>query len=468
MNFKEWLILTEKIMIKDQEFRDPLLALQQIQKTHPNPKNLAVTFTAIDKVGLNPKNKWKTPLGIYLYPIDYVIGKQMDVPFAGAEPHINVCEFTRPEKILHMTSDVSKQDGMELLNVFPKEQVDQASEGVGYYDFRSNYSKLWLVTRKLAKEKPTQWNINLRKCGIDGFMDHGTGTIHINEPTQCVVFSADNLKLLHSIDNPRYYKTTDKFGIDKYNIRKDKYEIKKMSDEQIIGLLQSRRTLDITNLLQDATDKGKRAELIIKYKTELSDDNIKDLLDSVTDKEKDKIAELIITYKKEITDYNFRVLLGNTDDRDKIIKLIINKLSKIDIENGVRDLINYAKDKDKIAEYIIEKKPELSDDNFFHLLYHATKKDEIVELIIENKPELSDLNVTKLLSFAINKDKIAERLQKETDNISKISYENVSGLIKYATEKKQMAQIINKYHQNKTPEIQKEIDKYLTQTQAAK
>ena len=458
-------------MIKDQEFRDPLLALQQIQKTHPNPKNLAVTFTRIDKVGLNPQNKWKTPLGIYLYPIDYVIEKKMNVPFAGDQPYLNVCEFTRPQKILHMTSDVSSQKGMELLNVFPKEQVDQASESVGNYDLRSNYSKLWLVTKAIANDKPTQWNINLRKCGIDGFMDHGTGTIHINEPTQCVVFSADNLKLLHSIDNPRYYKTTDKFGVDKYNIRKDKYEIKKMSDEQIIGLLQSRRTLDITNLLQDATDKGKRAELIIKYKTELSDDNIKDLLDSVTDKEKDKIAELIIKYKTEITDYNFRVLLGNTDDRDKIIKLIINKLSKIDIENGVRDLINYAKDKDKIAEYIIEKQPELSDDNIFHLLYHATKKDEIAELIIKNKPELSDWNVTKLLGFAINFDKIAERLQEKTDNISKLSYDNVSSLIKYATDKKQkqMAQIINKYHQNKTPEIQKEIDKYLQpQTIAAK
>ena len=471
MNFKHWLILTEKIMIKDQEFRDPLLALQQIRKTHPNPENLAVTFTRIDKVGLNPKNKWKTPLGIYLYPIDYVIEKKMNVPFAGDQPYLNVCEFTRPQKILHMTSDVSSQKGMELLNVFPKEQVDQASESVGNYDLRSNYSKLWLVTKAIANDKPTQWNINLRKCGIDGFMDHGTGTIHINEPTQCVVFAADNLKLIHSIDNPRYYKTTDKFGVDKYNIRKDKYEIKKMSDEQIIGLLQSRRTLDITNLLQDATDKGKRAELIIKYKKELSDDNIKDLLDSVTDKEKDKIAELIIKYKTEITDYNFRVLLGNTDDRDKIIKLIINKLSKIDIENGVRDLINYAKDKDKIAEYIIEKQPELSDDNIFHLLYHATKKDEIAELIIKNKPELSDWNVTKLLGFAINFDKIAERLQEKTDNISKLSYDNVSSLIKYATDKKQkqMAQIINKYHQNKTPEIQKEIDKYLQpQTIAAK
>ena len=289
MNFKEWLMLTEKIMIKDQEFRDPLLALQQIRKNHPNPENLAVTFTRIDKVGLNPQNKWKTPLGIYLYPIDYVIEKQMDVPFAGDQPHINVCEFTRPEKILHMTSDIN-QDGMKLLNVFPKEQVDQASESVGNYDLRSNYSMLWLVTKAIANDKPTQWNINLRKCGIDGFIDHGTGTIHINEPTQCVVFSASALKLLHSIENPRYYKTTDKFGIDKYNIRKDKYNIKKMEDEQIIGLLKSRRNLDVYTLLQSAKDedKDKIAEIIVNNIPELTINDVGSLLDNTYDK--DKIA----------------------------------------------------------------------------------------------------------------------------------------------------------------------------------
>ena len=55
MNFKEWLLITEKIMIKDQEFRNPILALQHIQKIHSNPENLVVTFTKIDKVGINPQ-----------------------------------------------------------------------------------------------------------------------------------------------------------------------------------------------------------------------------------------------------------------------------------------------------------------------------------------------------------------------------------------------------------------------------
>ena len=172
MNFKEWLTLTEKIMIKDQEFREPLLALQYIQKNNPNSENFAVTFTAIDKVGINPTSGYETPIGIYFYPLDYVVKRKMNVPFAGDQPHINVCEFKRPEKILHMTSDVSNQKGMELLNVFPKEQVDQAIKNAGEYEIRSNYSKFWAVTKIIANNKPTQWNVNFRKCGIDGFVDH--------------------------------------------------------------------------------------------------------------------------------------------------------------------------------------------------------------------------------------------------------------------------------------------------------
>lgn len=357
MNFKSWLILTEKIMIKDKELRDPLLALQHIQKTHPNPENLAVTYTAVDKVGLNPKNKHDTPLGIYLYPLDYVIEKKMNVPFAGDQPHINVCEFARPHKILQMTSDVSNQRQVDILPLFfPKEDVDQASKSIGKYELRSNYSKLWLMTKILSDDKPTQWNANLRKCGIDGFVDHGTGTIHSNEPTQCVVFAANALKLLHSIDNPMFNKKTNE----------KKYDIGKMSDEQIIRMLQSYTDLNIKNFFQSEKYTDRTAELIIKYKSELSTENI-------------------------------TVLLHKAIDKDKIAESIINKKQNISIGD-----------------------------------------------------------VSYLLHYAINKEKIAGLIG--ADNISKLPVNNIAYVLKYSNK---TAQIINKYHTKKTPEIQKIIDKAL-------
>ena len=431
MNFKEWLLLTEKIMIKDQEFRNPLIALKHIQKTHPNPENLAVTFTKIDKVGINPKNEHNTPLGIYLYPLDYVIQKQMNVPFAGNEPNINVCEFTRPQKILHMNLDKSKQDGMELLNVFPKEQVDQASENIDNYEIRSNYSKFWAVTRMLAKEKTTQWNINFKKCGIDGFVDHGTGTIHPNEPTQCVVFAANALKLLHSINNPAFDKTTDKFGVNTYKTKTFNYDGKKMEDEQIIRMLQSRRNLNIKSLIDSATDKNKVVELIVKYKLIISYEDIINLLTSTTDKYKDKVAQLIIEKKPELSG----------DD--------------------VHNLLQYANDKDKIEKLLgADNISKLTYNNIFDLLKNSTDKEQMAKLLgAEKINKIWSMDIYRLLANATNKE---EQMAKAlgTDNVSKLDEEDVLGLLDNATNKEQMAQIINQYYTKKTPEIQEIISKY--------
>ena len=376
MNFKEWLLITEKIMIKDQEFRDPLLALQYIQKNHPNPENLAITFTAIDKVGINPQSGHHTPLGIYLYPIDYVIKMKMNVPYAGGEPYINVCEFIRPEKILHMTPDVSNQKGMELLNVFPKEQVDKVIEELNTsfsasYQFRSNYSKLWLATQILANNKRTQWNTNLRKCGIDGFVDHGTKTICPEEPTQCVVFTTSALKLLHSIDNTSY-PIIDDDGVETLHTNFLKYNSNKMSDEQIIRMLQSRRTLNVENLLQKATNKDKMAKLIIKYKLEIDNNDVNDLFKYTT--KKDAIAKLIIDKQPELSKNIVKYLLSVAVDKDKIAELLgtynISKLYYRDASN----LISFAIDQSKIAQ-IINK-------------YHTKKTPKIQQLIDKYLHEL--------------------------------------------------------------------------------
>ena len=119
-----------------------------------------------------------------------------------------------------------------------------------------------------------------------------------------------------------------------------------------------------------------------------------------------------------------------------------------------------ATEKDEIAKLIIEKKPELSDNNVFNLLYYATNIEKIKELLgKDNINKLSDNNVYGLLDAATKKDKIAELLGK--DNINKLSDQNVYDLLKHATNKEKIAEIINKYHTKKTPEIQEMLDKYL-------
>jgi len=184
---------------------------------------------------------------------------------------------------------------------------------------------------------------------------------------------------------------------------------------------------------------------------------------------------------------------GTFKDQEKLFKLAENP----NLHDGnVRSLLNKATDKDKMAQIIIENKPKLSDDNFFNLLYSATDKDKIAQLIIKYKPELTNHDVKNLLNKATDKDKMAELiinkkpelsdnnvyflLQYATDidkiaqilgsnNINKLTDEDVSGffddipLLHVTTDKPKFAQIINKYHTKKTPEIQKILDKYLNE-----
>ena len=215
---------------------------------------------------------------------------------------------------------------------------------------------------------------------------------------------------------------------------------------------------NVSELLQDATKKDKIAELIVKYKTELSYGNVSILLKSTTDKE--KIAELIIEKKPELADDTVPILLDNASDKDAMAKTIINKKPELSDKN-ILNLLYNAINKDAIADLIIEKQPYLSSDSVARLLQYAIKKDKFAEIIANKKPELSFDDIWNFFYHSTNKEKTAELIQKQTDNISKLSNKNVEILLRDSKDKPKLAQILNKYHKNKTSEIQEILDKYL-------
>ncbi len=216
---------------------------------------------------------------------------------------------------------------------------------------------------------------------------------------------------------------------------------------------------NVHNLLKHATDKDKMAQIILNKKTELSDNNVHNLLQYAIDK--DTMAQIIIEKKPEINDHNVYSLLHYAIDKNKIVKILgTDNISKLS-DDSVYSLIYDAYDKQEMAEIIIKYKPEISNKNVADLLQYATDKDKMAQIIIKYKSELTDNNVLRLLDYAIDKDHIAELLQQHTDNISKLSDHNVNDLIIYSKNGQKLAQIINKYHTKKTPEIQELIDKYL-------
>lgn len=204
LNFKHWMELD---YYGGQKQKTPLDTLKSIASSHPDPDNLACTFTAINKVGINPKSNHTTPVGIYLYPISYVIEMQMRVPWAGGSPYVSICEFTNPHTIMHMNpvqgSDLNAQKGLEFI---PPDILEETSKTYGSM-ITSDYSILWYAGLVFANRNAikwgaytTKWNSFFREKGIDGFYDHNTGTIYNLEPTQCVVFHKGALKVIHTIE----------------------------------------------------------------------------------------------------------------------------------------------------------------------------------------------------------------------------------------------------------------------------
>jgi hypothetical protein len=171
----------------------------------------------------------------------------------------------------------------------------------------------------------------------------------------------------------------------------------------------------------------------------------------------------------ELTEGDINIFIRCSPNKYEMAELIIKNKPEL-TDQSVFDLLHYTNDyykdirsTDKLEQLILKYKKDLSDYTIHYLMDMTPNKYEMAELIIKNRPELTDENVKFFLKYAPDKEKIAELLQKETDNISKLTHDNVLGLFSsyFKNNNFRLAQIINKYHTNKTPEIQKEIEKYL-------
>lgn len=304
-NFREWLeAFTIPGNKQSYRWHDRDKAMKELLQSNPNA---FVSFTSINKLGINPQSKYDTPIAVYSYPLDYVVQQKIDfLPFAKTAPYINVfnvdgnvieChklpisykadgratgrlmrelqrvtmvskyakerepelyggldalwskvkdygkKFSKlstsdlqkqiakwlPEELLpvlekaepsefknlrdlvqkaeteshEIKAAMSKQQHYAELEKFAKENGLPIQFDVIMKDMNilSDASLLWLQAREWANQSPQKWTTVLRKLGIDGVVDRGTGTIHPNEPTQAAFFSTTRIKMITVIDN---------------------------------------------------------------------------------------------------------------------------------------------------------------------------------------------------------------------------------------------------------------------------
>lgn len=203
--------------------------------------NSFVSFTDVDKLGINPGSYYKTPVGIYSYPSEYIldqtasIGAMRNLPFAGNAPYANV--FSVAGNIIDLSGmsdrDVTKY-ARQMVDVFIevaniRRGGDEWKEAVDYLEDKVILnapvaaanpsipgSRFWWLTREMSKvlmehsdtksrwrstKHSVSWNKLFRTLGIDGCIDSkGDGIIHTSEPYQGVFFSIKPIKKVE-----RYY-----------------------------------------------------------------------------------------------------------------------------------------------------------------------------------------------------------------------------------------------------------------------
>lgn len=168
------------------------------------------------KLGINPRSTYGTPLGIYVYPVDYVIESsrnrgQITAPFTGNDAwkylwvvqatcaqesilDIQNCTMLQYEQAKQVLRDVWPEKTLESLD-----QFDQVAQNAAYSAKQQTPAGfLWNLTRMVAEEEvagkaTVRWSALMRLLGYNLAIDMGSGLIHENEPTQAVFF--DNTAL---------------------------------------------------------------------------------------------------------------------------------------------------------------------------------------------------------------------------------------------------------------------------------
>jgi len=180
----------------------------QIIINNENINDYFISFMDINKTGINIQTQYNTPVGLYCYPLGYVIDRSKTAtnslqirPFPNHKvKYIKIYKVKNKNNIFDMSDNINNTVLKNMKEYF--EDFDSTS----ITTFRQLWRYIYLekiginsdVTSKFKSAAATATSM-FRKLGIDGFIDMGTGTIHPNEPCQAVFFNTTCLTVVDVI-----------------------------------------------------------------------------------------------------------------------------------------------------------------------------------------------------------------------------------------------------------------------------
>lgn len=220
--------LIEKTRFAKEMGREYGSPLEQIEGLVDEPW-IFVHFSDLNKLGLNPRSKFNTPLGIYGYPLTKRIYKQLKedrIPFAsdrkfmhvyrssgkghytiGSGPYRSTISDIRADARIDELAKVIKKKGETSLarDESEDEVLDRLYEWAGDSFYQEPIGWIWNVTRMAGKlyykgAPLLGWNKAMRDMGIEGVVDFGMSVIHESEPTQAVSMTMRTIKRVASFE----------------------------------------------------------------------------------------------------------------------------------------------------------------------------------------------------------------------------------------------------------------------------
>ena len=233
MKFKE---LFEKRSV-DLPHENFLMSLRKYIKLY-NSKKLFMQYTNLEKFGINPINKFNTPIGIYAYQV-YQYEKEIlnnvypSIPFAYDRKFVNLFTIDKNANIIRdftqykthdLTNDVNKLIHDPIFNTINQKEKNNLLNTM-ILDAENNaysntpFGKFWNITRMLSiyladnqNNNTAKWTKLLKICGYDGFVDyHGAGIIHDKEPKQALFINIKKLQFITRLNNEHLNLDINKF-----------------------------------------------------------------------------------------------------------------------------------------------------------------------------------------------------------------------------------------------------------------
>jgi hypothetical protein len=357
---------SEKVSGKSNKISGHLGMIEYIQTNEIKNKEeiYGITMTEIPKVGINPRSRHDTPIGIYFYPLDFyketIENEYDELPFQHNAKYINLIKSNKGYVVLDINDidsdgfqkEVQKIKSISLLSSdVSQEVIDEiVKESSTQSPVISPGGKLWYVLSSLTiylssrsnvffktkVKSPVIWNWLLRRMGYNVVIDSGSGIIHPNEETQGLFLSIKDFVIVKTIENNK------KFG--EYN-NSDLFKLlymKNISDDEIKQIISTKIPYTLNNRYSLSASSNRKATY-------------------------DKIVKLINTKSKGVKIHFVSRYLHSIYD--------INGLTESDYLSIIEKYINFPKNED-----LMDKLTELSNKEIILFYYLMRDSDGISHL----------------------------------------------------------------------------------------